>query len=268
MSTDTTTVTEPHRLSWLQLVVKEIRYEQLTYFRNGRAAFFTFLLPMVLLLTIGLPQRHQRLEQYGGISFGQYFLGGMIAFGLMGACYTNLAITLAFRRQTGQLLRRRATPIPPSLLIGGLIGNCIIIGTILLALTVGVGMVFLDVQFPTKLVALLVAVIAGAACFCALGIAVQTLIKDADAAPPMINLPLMFLSFSSGNFFPVDPHSTLARIAGYFPVLHLNHLFQAVFDPRVRGLGIGGQDLLNLALWTAGAVWVASRRFAWAPSTS
>lgn len=265
MSAPTVTATDNRR--WFRLVRQEIKYEQLTYWRNGRAAIFTFLLPMILLLTIGLPNRGAKLDQYGGISFGQYFLPGMIAFGLMGSCYTNLAISLAFRRQTGQLLRRRATPIPPSLLIGGLIGSCVIVGTILLVLTTAVGMAFLNVAFPTKLLALVVAVIAGSACFCALGIAVQTLIKDADAAPPMINLPLMFLAFASGNFFPVDPNGTLAKVAGFFPVLHLNRLFQAVFDPRVHGMGFASTHLLNLGLWTLGAVFVASRRFVWAPST-
>ena len=252
---------------WLRVVRKEIAYEQLTYWRNLRAAIFTFLLPLIFLFAFGLPQKHNHDVLLGGLNFGDFFLPGMIAFGLMGACYTNLAITLAFRRQTGQLLRRRATPIPAPLLMGGVIGSCVIVAVILMALTTVLGIVMLNVHTPTKIVALLVAVVVGAACFCSIGIAVQTLVKDADSAPPLVNLPMMFLAFSSGTFFPINPNSGLAKFTNFFPVRHLNALFRPIFDPRVHGIGIAGHHLINLALWTVGAALFAARRFKWAPST-
>ncbi len=41
------------------------------------------------------------------LRYDQYVVVAMLAFGLMGACYTNLAMTICLRRDNGMLKRMR-----------------------------------------------------------------------------------------------------------------------------------------------------------------
>ena len=49
----------------------------------------------------------------------------------------------------------------------------------------------------------------GAASFCALGVAVASLIRNADAAPAVVQFVLFPLIFMSGTYFPI--HSAVAQ---------------------------------------------------------
>jgi ABC-2 type transport system permease protein len=60
----------------------------------------------------------------------------------------------------------------------------------------------------------------GAASFCALGVAVASVISNAEAAPAVAQLVLFPLLFVSGTYIPI--HSALLnRISGWLPVRHL-----------------------------------------------
>lgn len=251
----------------LRILKSEVRYEQLSYWRNGRAAIFTFLFPLIFLCAFGLGQRNDKIKLDGihEVPFGLLIIPGIIAFSLTQATYTNLAIVVAFRRQAGQLLRRRATPIPPVLLIGGMIGSSLVISVILLVLVVTFGITVFHIGFPHHVLTLLLGIVMGAICFCAMGIAVQTFVKDADSAPPIINLPLMILAFMSGNFLQVSAGGTVEKIADFFPLIHLNRIVRAGFSTE-GGLAFKASDLLVLAIWAVVAIRIASKRFQWAPS--
>ena len=44
-----------------------------------------------------------------------YFVGAMAAFGVISACYTNIAMTTTFARDQGILKRLHGTPLPGGL---------------------------------------------------------------------------------------------------------------------------------------------------------
>lgn len=253
--------------SGLSVLGSEIKYEQLSYWRNARAAIFTFIFPIVFLCSFGLGSRNAKISLDGhlGVPFGLLIIPGIIAFSLTQACYTNLAIVLSIRRQTGQLMRRRATPVPPTMLIGGMIGSSLVITFILLGVVMVFGALVFHIGFPHHVLVLILGMALGAICFCSLGIAVQTFVKDADSAPPLINLPLMILAFMSGNFLNVASTGTVAKIASYFPLVHLNHIVRAGFSPG-SGFGLKAVDVLNLVIWSAFAIRIGARRFKWAPA--
>lgn len=165
-------------------------------------------------------------------------------------------------------MRRRATPVPPAMLMGGMIGSSVIVSLLLVVITTGFGAAVFSTGFPHNVLLLLIGLVLGAVCFCSLGIAVQTFVKDADSAPPLINLPLMALSFISGNFFEINSQGTVGRIASYFPLQHLNNIIRAAFDRSGHGFGLRGIDVLNLVIWTAVGLRIGARRFKWAPSTT
>ena len=67
--------------------------------------------PLVLLFIFTTMYRSTSIAALGGISYAQYFVPGIVAFGVISACYSNIAITLCFRRDLGVLKRLRGTPL-------------------------------------------------------------------------------------------------------------------------------------------------------------
>ena len=250
----------------LRLLARQVGYEQRTYWRTPSSAFFTFAFPLLLLFIFATMYRGTSVAALGGISYAQYFVPGIVAFGVISACYTNIAITLCFRRDLGVLKRLRGTPLPPWVFMGGHVGSSLVVSALLAAITTGVGMAVYGVRSPAHVGALAVSLLAGAFCFCALGLAVTALVPNAHAAPAVVNGALFPLLFISGTFFPLDPTSGLARIAGLFPVGHFQHAVFAAFGvPPGEGAGLQPGDLASMLIWGAAALLFAVRRFRWEP---
>jgi ABC-2 type transport system permease protein len=249
----------------LDLVARQVRYEQKLYWRSPSSAVFTFAFPIILLVIFASLNQSSVLRTLGNISYNQYYVPGIVAFGVISACYTNLAIALAFRRDAGVLKRVRGTPLPPWIFMAGTIGNSLVVSAVLVVLTTVVGVLFYGVVFPGRYAALLLTLLVGAFCFCSLGLAITTIITVATAAPAIVNGLLFPLLFISGTFYPVEPGTWLARIASVFPVRHFEEAVFAVFDPRRTGSGVEAGALLVMLVWGAAAMVVAIRRFRWEP---
>jgi ABC-2 type transport system permease protein len=130
---------------------------------------------------------------------------------VLGSCYSQLAIVLSLRRQTGLLKRVRATPLPAWAYFLGLLAHCVMVSIVDVALIVAVGRLY-GVPLPTHWLAIAVTLVLGAASSCALGVAVASLIRNAEAAPSVVQLVLFPLVFVSGTYMPI--HSdVLNRIA-------------------------------------------------------
>jgi ABC-2 type transport system permease protein len=256
-------------VSAVGLSVHQLKYEQKMYWRNPASAFFTFAFPVVFLVIFASLNTGTTIDFLGGLEYNQYYVPGIICFGIISATYTNLAMTVTIRRDTGLLKRLRGTPLPSVSMFGGLLMNAIVISIILTAIVTTVGILFYGVTFPGHWLALIVSLAVGAACFCALGIAVSCFIPNADAAPAIVNGILFPILFLSGVFFPVRSNSVLTRLANFFPIRHFTNAVFAAFDPRLpHGITHGwtGHDLLVMAAWGLAGVLVALRRFRWEPS--
>jgi ABC-2 type transport system permease protein len=249
----------------LALLARQIRYEQKLYWRSPSSAVFTFAFPILLLIIFGSLNEGATIQSLGGLSYNQYYVPGIVAFSVISACYTNLAIALCFRRDAGVLKRLRGTPLPPWVFMAGNIGSSVLVSILLVLLTTTVGILFYRVSFPGRWAALLLALGVGAFCFCALGLAMTTLIATATASPAIVNGLLFPIVFISGTFFPVQSTSVLGRIAAVFPVRHFEQAVFSAFDPRAAGSGIQGQPLLVMLIWGVGALILAVRRFRWEP---
>lgn len=249
----------------LRLLVCQIGYEQRSYWRNPSSAFFTFAFPILILVIFASMYRHTSLAALGGIRYAQYYVPGIVAFGVMSACYTNLAIGMCFRRDLGVLKRVRGTPLPPWMFMAGNIGSSLVVSVLLVAITTAVGVLFYEVTFPGRWVALALVLAAGAFCFCALGLAVTVLIPNATASPAIVNGSLFPLLFISGTFFPLERGSVLAAISSAFPVRSFQHAAFAVFDPLATGSGIDLGDLAVLLGWGLAGLMLAVRYFRWEP---
>ncbi|HEY1323669.1 MAG TPA: ABC transporter permease [Streptosporangiaceae bacterium] len=243
------------------LVLHQVRYEQLSFWRNPQSAFFTFVFPVVVITIFGaLMSGGGRTSYFYGLSPMEYYVSTIAAVSVLGACYSQLAIVLSGRRQNGILKRVRATPLPAWAYFIGLLTHCVMVSVVDVLLIAGVGHLF-GVPFPTHWAAIAVALVLGAASFCALGVAVASLIRNAEAAPAVVQLVLFPLVFISGTYLPIHSQ-VLNSVAGALPVRPFN---QALLGPFAHHAGFDWKDLGVLLAWGAIGAVIAIRRFRWNP---
>ena len=121
------------------LLWHQVRYEQLSFWRNPQSAFFTFLFPVVIIAIFGALFGGSRSSFFYGLTPLQYYVPTIAAVSVLGACYSQLAIVLSIRRQNGILKRVRATPLPAWTYFLGLLAHCIVVSAVDVALIAGVG---------------------------------------------------------------------------------------------------------------------------------
>jgi ABC-2 type transport system permease protein len=249
------------------LLGDQIVLEQKRFWRNPASAFFTVGFPIMFLVIFASINSNERIDQLGNIHFAQYFVPSIVAFGIFSSCFVNLATGLPFRREMGLLKRVRATPLSPGVFLGGLIVSTLLIGALLSVFVTATGVLFYGVRFyGDRLLPLLLTFAVASASCCALGLALSTLIPNADAAPAIVNFVYFPIVFISGTFFPVNQSSVLARTASLFPVRHVILAVFAGFDPQRSGPSYEWGHLAVIAVWGVVGLVVAIRRFRWEPS--
>jgi ABC-2 type transport system permease protein len=261
-STATTATGRPRRQrDDLRLVAHQVGYEQLSFWRNPQSAIFTFIFPVLFVAIMGaLFGSVGKSSYFGGLSALQYYVPTIGALSVLGSCYGQLAVALAARRQAGILKRIRATPLPAWAYFTGLLAHCVLVSVIDIALIVAVGRLY-GVPFPSHWLAITITLVLGAASFCALGVAVASVISNAEAAPAVAQLVLFPLLFISGTYLPI--HSALLnRVSGWLPVRPFN---EALTGPFARHTGADWRQLAVLAAWGGVGAIVAIRRFRWDP---
>ncbi|MGH3223985.1 MAG: ABC transporter permease [Streptosporangiaceae bacterium] len=262
MSSQAEAVAAPPRRNAAALVWHQIRYEQLSFWRNPQSAFFLFAFPLVFFAILAGVFGNAVLFKAGGrtVTGLQYYTSTIAAVSVMGACYSQLAITLSLRRQEGILKRLRGTPLPAWVMFAGLVAHCIIVSLIDVALILIMGLLY-GVPLPGHWDAIIVTLVVGAAAFCALGVAVATLVSNAEAAPAVVQFVFFPLVFISGTYFNITSRF-LNDLAGIFPVRPFN---QALLNPFAFDRGFAGHQLLVLAIWGMAGGFVGIRRFRWDP---
>jgi ABC-2 type transport system permease protein len=249
------------RRTTLDLVIHQIRYEQLSFWRNPQSVIFTFVFPVLFVTIMGaLFGSMGRSAYFGGLSAMQYYIPTIAALCVLGSCYGQLAIALAARRQNGTLKRVRATPLPAWAYFIGLLAHCALVSLADIALIVGVGRLY-GVPFPSEWLAIALTLVLGAASFCALGVAVASVISNAEAAPAVAQLVLFPLLFLSGTYLPINSR-LLKGITGWLPVRPFN---EALAGPLSQHTGADWRQLAVLAAWGVVGAVVAVRRFRWDP---
>ena len=245
-------------------------YDLRAFLRNSQARFFTLALPVLFLVIFAAlfgGKGHTTAVAGGQISTSVYYVPGIIALSVIAACFGNLVSSVTAQRESGVLKRRRATPVPAGAIIAGRVLTSIVIAVVMSAVLLGIGWAAYGAAVPGRTAAALaVTVVVGAACFCCLGFALTSLIRNEDAAVPVTQAVLLPLYFISGVFVAVAilPH-WLVEVAGVFPVRHLADALLTAYNPHTAGLGFAGRDLLIVAAWGVAGLVVALRRFSWLP---
>jgi ABC-2 type transport system permease protein len=252
----------------MRLLALWIRAGLKTLVRTPRAAFFTLIFPLLLLVLIDGTNSGTVTASGGKVDFAQYFTPSLAIFGLSFACYTSLVFSIPRAREQGILKRVRGTPLEPSIYLAALVAVALISGLVSVLIMVTAGVAAFDVHvYPHLLPAALVTLILGGLCLAALGIAVSSFVVRADTAPVVANVTLLPLTFISGVFSPMHgAPDWINAIAHVFPLSHLVDAFYATFNPHTTGSGFAWGDLAVLAVWTLIGARVAERRFRWDPT--
>jgi len=75
----------------LALLWHQVRYEQLSFWRNPQSAFFTFVFPVVIITLFGaLFHGVGRSSYFYGLSALQYYVPTIAAVSVLGACYSGI----------------------------------------------------------------------------------------------------------------------------------------------------------------------------------
>jgi ABC-2 type transport system permease protein len=241
-------------LSGAALAWEQFRLERKMFWRNPSAAFFNFLLPILLLVLTAT-------------AFGvddedlDVLIPGVAGMGVLATTFTALAFNLTFLREEGVLKRIRGTPMPAGAYLAGLMGSVTLNAFLQVAAVVAIGNLAYGVDWPADPALLVLFTVLGVICFAALGVAFSHAIPNVDAAPAYTNAVFLPLIFISGVFYSADELPTaLESIAEALP---LKHLIDGLSQAIVGGGGDAAAAAVVVAAWAAGGMVVAVRFFRW-----
>ena len=253
-------------MSDVELTLRQLRFTNRAFWRNPASAFFTFVFPLMFLVIFTALFGGTVDTPFGTIKGATYYIPAIGTFAIITATYTNLAISVTFSRDAGTLKRIRGTPMPAADYLAARIVHAVFMAILLIVIVTAFGVAFYGAHVTTRtLPAFIVTIIVGAATFSALGLAVTSVIPNADASPAVVNATILPLLFLSGIFIPLPPHGawwiTLAKV---FPVYHFAHaMFSAFFLPV--GNGFSGTSLAIMGAWGLAGLVLAALFFSWEP---
>jgi len=257
----TALVTNPNRTfaASLKIYLLEIKYEFLKLFRTTAFSLATIGFPVMFYVLFGIANKH---SYSGNIAISKYMLGGYAVFGLIGTALFGIGVGLASERSAGWLELKRASPMPPLAYLAAKGTTAVAFGLIITSVLCLVGIAFGGVTLSLREFAYMLGIAAvGAIPFSAMGMLVGLTVPP-SAAPGIVNLIYLPLSFCSGLWIPIMFLPTfIQKIAPYSPVYHLAQLME-------NGLGYANSPnmathwfwLIGFLLVMLGASWAVFQR--------
>jgi ABC-2 type transport system permease protein len=244
----------------MRLFLHELANQQRLFWRSRESAFFTFLLPILLLVLLGSVYGDDEID---GVRAAPYLVAGLIGLGVVAVAFAGLAINMVIRRESGVLKRVRATPLPPSVYLLAVIASELVVIAVQVAGLILIGRYVLDAGFPRDPGSLVLALLLGAAVFAALGLAVTGLVRSAEGSSAIVNAIYLPMAFVSGVFF--SKGSFPGFLEAIADVLPLTYLLELVRDLFVDGSGWSPTAASVVAVWGAVGLALAIRTFRWEP---
>ncbi|MCL5048323.1 MAG: ABC transporter permease [Firmicutes bacterium] len=251
----------------INLMLRQAVYVNKAFWRNPASAFFTFAFPIMFLIIFNalLGNHFVRIGDKRA-HYSTYYVSAMATFGLISACYTNIAISISYARDEGLLKRISGTPLPKISYIGARVLHALFVAALLVVITALFGRFFYQAELPSGITLLrfIVALVVGAVSFSALGFAITARVRDADASPAVVNASIFPLLFLSGIFIPLGNNapSWIHWVARVFPVWHFALSMQAGFI----GTSYDWTDVLIVAAWGIFGLLASVKYFRWEPA--
>ncbi len=243
----------------LNLYGKEIRYEFLKLLRRKSFSLATIGFPVMFYLIFGIANRR---AGNGSFLVAKYLLGGYATFGIVGSALFGVGVGLAMERAQGWLDLKRCSPMPPMAYLVAKCATAIAFGALIVCLLTLLGITLGGVTLSLPEFARMLAyTVAGSVPFASMGL-LLALVIPANAAPGVVNLIYLPMSFLSGLWLPIEalPH-TLQRMAPALPAYHLAQLMLGVFGYAQPGSMLSHWiALMGFTLIMLGSSWLVFQR--------
>jgi ABC-2 type transport system permease protein len=166
-------------------------------------------------------------------------------------------------RERGILRRIRVTPFPLASFILARIFSQLLIAGLQAVILIGMAWAFFGLHLRGNLLVVLLAIVAGALAFLAIGFAISGIAPNAETAASYANLITFPMLFLSGIFFSME--NAPAWLRPITNVLPLPYLVNALREPMTFGNGLSAiwSDLAVLLLTFVIAMAIAIRFFRW-----
>ncbi len=242
---------------YFKLFLKETRYEFLNRLRLRAYSLSVIGFPVMFYLIFGIANRHSE-----GFHFARYLLASYSCFGMIGAALFGLGAGIAFERAQGWLELKQASPMPRLAYLAAKTVSCMVFALIIVALLVALAITVGGVHMTLwELIQLIAITLAGALPFASMGL-LLALVLPASAAPGIINLIYLPMSFCSGLWMPIQalPHF-LQRIAPLLPTYHYAQLALGIFGYAQPGSTLLHWDaLIGFTCIMLGTAWLLFTR--------
>ena len=246
----------------MRIFLHELKVEQVLFWRNREAAFFTFFLPVIFFLVFGSIYGNDRISGIRGAAFLE---AGMIGYGVASTAFAGLAITMVIRRESGVLKRIRATPLPPWTYLVAVLVSTFVTFLVEAVILIGLGRVLFSVGLPTRPFSLLVALVIGAGSFAALGLGLTGFVRSAEGSSAVVNFVYLPMAIISGTFFSPEKYPRFLRaIADLLPLTYFTKLVRNVVVRHDHIWSQGGSIAVVL-IWGVIGLIAAIRGFRWQP---
>lgn len=206
---------------------KETKYEFLKLMRTKSFSLSTIGFPVMFYVLFGIANRH---VYDGSVHVAKYMLAGYACFGLIGAALFGIGVGMASDLAAGWLELKRASPMPVSAYLFAKCASAVAFGIIIVSILTAIGTAFGGVQLSaSELIKMLGMTVVGSISFASMGLLLALLVP-ANAAPGIINLIYLPMSFLSGLWMPIRfmPH-WLQGFAPFLPTYHLSQLMLGIF---------------------------------------
>ena len=248
----------------MRLFLHELKTEQVLFWRNREAAFFTFFLPVIFFLVFGSIYGNSTITKEH-IRAAPFLEAGMIGYGVASTAFAGLAITMVIRRESGVLKRIRATPLPPWTYIVSVLVSTFITFLVEAVLLIVLGRLLFSIDFPTRPLSLLLVLVIGAGAFAAMGLGLTGFVRSAEGSSAVVNFVYLPMAIISGTFFtPKEYPAFLRAIADVLPLTYFTKLTR---DVMVRHHHIWSESgsISVVLLWGVIGLVAAVRGFRWQP---
>jgi ABC-2 type transport system permease protein len=244
------------------LFLHEVKTEQLLFWRNREAAFFTFFLPVIFFLVFGSIYGDSTISGIRGAAFLE---AGMIGYGVASTAFAGLAITMTIRRESGVLKRIRATPLPPSTYLFAVLASTFVTFLIEATILIALGKILFHVPLPNRPFSLFVVLVIGTIAFAALGLGLSGLVRSAEGSSAVVNFVYLPMAIISGTFFSPNKYpGFLKAIANVLPLTYFTKLTRDVMVQHEHFWHAGGA-IAAVLVWGVIGLFAAIRGFRWQP---
>lgn len=243
-----------------RLLADQIGYASRELWRSRVALIFTFVLPLVWLLLIGMLAGNEAVDEATGVRVMQFVTPSAAVIGMLFATYPPVAYSVAQAREQGILKRMAGTPLPGWTFLAGRAAAALMLAVAAVAVMLLVGVQGYGVQIVWRtLPAAIVTVVVGIVSFAMLGLAVGVLTRTASFAQSVAVATTVAALFASG-LFTVGAHlpAWLDSVAGVLPVAPLATALKDQFNPFLAGGGWNPGALAVLSAWGLGGLLVAA----------